>query len=454
MRDKADAGIQGEVTSGLASGSGRSDLVMVGGAGDDLGRGTEKAERPDGKARMRRFSVERDLRRSYRLLFGVGLLMAVVSCTGGTRSNPTASSTSPPTSSAEGPTVTSEPTTTTVALKVGAPVSIADLQAFEFLSADRGVALAFGDRIAATADSGRTWRVAGSPLPTGSGESWTNLTFTSPMAGFVYGNDVASTTDGGTTWTVARLTAPSSNASIVGVQAVGSSVWALVACLGQGAGDEPPCRDHLAVSADAGRSWSTLATGPMLLGDTGTLSRVNARLAYVHATSPDQEDGPGIAITEDGGSTWSYRKDPCTGGIGEVLIGRTHSDVWMFCAGSPSAGQQLKQIFRSSDQARHWSAVVNHLSPADSGAFPGSGYLNDMEVVSATTAWVALYRGGVWVSRDGGHRWAEAPIRGTELLADQISFTDPTHGWAREDGVLWRTTDGRHWTPLNQRSSP
>jgi photosystem II stability/assembly factor-like uncharacterized protein len=399
--------------------------------------------------------LNRDLCRIYRLLLGVGLLVTLASCTGGTKRSPAASSMTSSTSSAGASTVTSQPTTTTVALSVGAPVAIPDLQAFEFLSPDRGVALAFGDRIAATTDGGRTWRIAGAPLPTGSGESWTNLTFTSSTVGFVYGTDLASTTDGGTTWTLAGLTTPSSKTGIVGVKPVGSSVWALAACLGQGAGDEQPCPGHLAVSADAGRSWSTLATGPMLFGDTGTLSRVDAQLAYVHAsTYPVQPNDPGIAVTADGGHTWSYRKDPCTGAIGETLIARSRSDLWLFCAGEPSAGQQHKQIFRSSDQARHWSGVVNHLSNTDSGAFPGSGYLNDLEVVSATTAWVALYRGGVWGSRDGGHRWTEAPMRGTELLADQISFADRNHGWAREDGVLWRTTDGMHWSPLNQRSRP
>jgi photosystem II stability/assembly factor-like uncharacterized protein len=359
------------------------------------------------------------------------------------------SATPPARVSAVAPTVTSESTTTTVARRVGTPVSIGELQAFQFLSADRGVALAFGDRMAVTADGGRTWRVAGSALPTEAGESWTSLTFASPMAGFVYGSDVASTTDGGTTWAVAHLSVAPGTASIVDVQVVGSSAWALVVC--QGTGDDAPCHDHVAVSADAGRTWSTLANNPTLLGDSGTLSRITARLAYVHAMSPGQPSSQGVAVTEDGGSTWSYRQDPCAGGSEEALVGRADSDLWMFCAGSPSAGQQLKQIFRSSDHARHWSAVVDHLSPADSGSFPSSGYLNDVEVVSETTVWMALYRGGIWASRDGGHQWAEAPIRGPELLADQVSFTDPSHGWAREDGVLWRTTDGRHWTPLNER---
>jgi photosystem II stability/assembly factor-like uncharacterized protein len=360
------------------------------------------------------------------------------------------SSTSPPSSTASSTTTGS--TATTVPLAVGAPVAIPDLGAFEFLSADQGVALAFGDRLATTADSGRSWAIAGAALPTGSGESWTGLVFMTPEVGFVYGTDVASTTDGGGHWRLANLTTPSTP-DVADVQAVGTSVWALVGCVGRGAGTAEPCRGHLAVSSDTGRTWTTLATGPTLSGDTSTLSRADARLAYVHASTylPEPSD-PGIAVTSDGGHTWAYRQDPCTAPIGETLVAHRRGDLWLFCAGEPSAGQQLKQVFRSTDQGRHWAGVVDHHSHSDPGRFPGSGYLNDVEVVSATTAWVALYRGGVWSTADGGHAWTEAPIRGSELLADQVSFTDPNHGWAREDGVLWHTTDGTHWTPLNQPS--
>src|SRR5438067_5918756 len=117
--------------------------------------------------------------------------------------------------------------------------------------------------------------------------------------------------------------------------------------------------------------------------------------------SPPMADTPGPTA-----------QDPCTAPIGETLVARSHSDLWLFCAGEPSAGQQLKQIFRSADQGRHWNGMVNHHLTFDPGLFPGSGYLNDVEVVSATTAWVALYRGGVWSTRDGGHAWTEAPFGG------------------------------------------
>jgi photosystem II stability/assembly factor-like uncharacterized protein len=366
---------------------------------------------------------------------------------------PTLASTTSQAPSAEPSTVTTEATTTTVPLAVGAPVAIPDLQAFEFLSAEKGMALAFGDRLATTADGGRNWTIAGVALPAGSGESWNSLVFMTAQVGFVYGTDVASTTDGGGHWRLGNLTTPSSP-DIADVQPVGTSVWALVGCVGRGTGTGEPCRGHVAVSTDTGQTWATLATGPTLSGDTYGLSRADARLAYAHASTylPGPND-PGIAVTSDGGHTWSYRQDPCTAPIGEKLVARSHSDLWLFCAGEPSAGQQLKQIFRSADEGRHWTGVVDHHLTFDPGLFPGSGYLNDVEVASATTAWVALYRGGVWSTRDGGHAWTEAPIRGSELLADQISFTDTNHGWAREDGVLWHTTDGTHWIPLNQPST-
>jgi len=367
---------------------------------------------------------------------------------------PATGTTSTSQASSAAPSSTMETTTTTIPVAVGAPVAIPNLQAFEFLSADRGVALAFGDRLATTTDSGRHWTITGAVLPTGSNQSWNSLVFTTPQVGFVYGTDVASTTDGGRHWRLASLTTPSTP-EIAAVQPVGTSVWALVGCVSGGAGTKDPCRGHLAVSTDIGQTWATLASGPTLSGDTYALSRADAQLAYAHATTylPGPDD-PGIAVTSDGGRTWSYRHDPCTAPIGETLVAHSRSALWLFCAGEPGAGQQLKQIFRSTDQGRHWAGVVNHLSHFDAGLFPGSGYLNDLEVVSATTAWVALYRGGVWSTHDGGHAWTEAPIRGSELLADQISFIDANHGWAREDGVLWRTTDGTHWTALNQWSNP
>ncbi|MHB1574957.1 MAG: beta propeller repeat protein [Candidatus Dormibacteria bacterium] len=84
-------------------------------------------------------------------------------------------------------------------------------------------------------------------------------------------------------------------------------------------------------------------------------------------------------------------------------------------------------------------------------------------MTSPTVAWMALARGTLMVTRDGGRTW-EAAIPSALLAgssgAAAVAFAGPTSGWALagvvgEPGgssatdVVFRTVDGgRRWAPV------
>jgi photosystem II stability/assembly factor-like uncharacterized protein len=309
-----------------------------------------------------------------------------------------------------------------------------------------------------TEDGGWTWRtigtIAGGLLR--EGESWTEnvsgIQFVTQHDGFAYGTRLYATHDGGRTWRRLPVRGRETSLSIVG-----RSVWRVdTRCAGN------TCRATLLTSAAGTDRWQTMDWQPPNSWRTAaSLTRGDARHAWLlsgEMAAPPNHLTRRLLATDDAGKTWHALPIPCgsQGPIGDILaaLGRHH--LWAFCGSVPSAGWQLKTVDRSDDGGRHWRLVsasgtdgLNNIS--------GSGYMNSAVLSSPSSAWLALGRGTLLYTADGGRTWREAiPYARANPLdggVGPVFFLDSRHGWLfSSPSLLFRTVDaGRHWQEIHLR---
>ncbi len=368
----------------------------------------------------------------------------------------------------------SEPTTAesayqfdrTAVVPAGGPVPTSALEDVVFVDATHGFALAdhrSGLVLASSSDGGATWQVVSDDLPypyLGSGQ--VQMEFIDSAHGYLWDPTGAAgaqplwrTDDGGRQWVQAPL-----GGAVVDVSAIGADVWALT--------DDCPraftagCTAQVEASADSGATWTD--AGPVPVGP-GTLELARITVSRAYVLSAPGGAGPGsLAFTADGGATWSARPVPCTSQSGAELAASGTDDLWLLCGGQPSAGNQAKEVFRSSDGGSTWGLAARVPGPdsaaAPVGSLPALGYVapvalghKTLAVASPSLAWLQPDRGGVLVTHDGGVTWepvADLAAAGFGTGAPgNLTFISAARGWVCELGVgLWRTTDGQHWEAM------
>ena len=295
-----------------------------------------------------------------------------------------------------------------------------------------------------TADGGGTFRQAG----TITGPQTPAAAAVRGVA--VSGNDLLawgtggawSSHDGGATWQPRKLA--DGVQDVVAVAASGRSWWVVQAPSGGDAGD-----DVVMQSDDGGSTFLALG-GPI---DGGVRAAARARASAAVLLYDDHLD-----VTADGGATWARRPRPCPSGpfaYGTGAIAAAPDGVlWMACGTEPSAGAQLKALYRSADAGRTWSLVedCSELPPAGC-SWPGGeyGYLVTLASPSASAVWMGLARAALVGTLDGGKTWTVPPTGGGDLGVSQIEFVDALHGWAVIERAVWRTVDGgRTWQRAGQ----
>ena len=169
--------------------------------------------------------------------------------------------------------------------------------------------------------------------------------------------------------------------------------------------------------------------------------------------------GPAVLLvgTHDGGRTWRQRADPCAvdsalGPFGQRLAALGAWTLWALCGGEPGAGQQNKAVYVSRDGARHWTQAATTCfgwtprPPGGCGRVPGSGYVGDLTLSTATHGWMVLQRGTLYGTHDGGRTWRPAIPYAVANDGDAgigpVVFVDAQHGWLGARGRVFRTTDG------------
>jgi photosystem II stability/assembly factor-like uncharacterized protein len=120
--------------------------------------------------------------------------------------------------------------------------------------------------------------------------------------------------------------------------------------------------------------------------------------------------------------------------------------IWIVCGSQPGAGEQEKQLITSTDGGLHWNYPPNP---------PLGGYVGNLALSATTggvTGWLAMVRGPLYMTTDGGRTWTPADLHGAQVGPAgsgeiEVVFTDPLHGWVATSTEIFRTSDGgRHWT--------
>jgi hypothetical protein len=162
-------------------------------------------------------------------------------------------------------------------------------------------------------------------------------------------------------------------------------------------------------------------------------------------------------------AAWQPVPEPCgTRDFQTPLSVVSLDNLWLGCAGEPGAGNQMKTLQRSTDGGASWTtawtgadqgasgALKSGVVPASANATMTSGYLNEVVATSATSAYVALGRGGLLHTTDAGAlRETVVPHIGGSGGIQQLDVLDDADAWARVGGGrLWATTDGRRWRQI------
>ena len=361
--------------------------------------------------------------------------------------------------------------------------------------------LPVGTVVARSTDGGRSWSAWGAPLP-GATLAAEHAGFEASLTVMLAGNGVGSnvadgvvsvqgsptllvSTDRLMSWHAVRFPAP-----VLGVAAAPGPLWpGGTPATAPGVDEEPlwvlvgplPANEAPAQAKDFGppgsllvallypatASWKPYGTlaGPSWTGRSAISSarfvRLSAASGYAVVTGSVRDASlpagyQQVALVEettDYGFTWRLLPTPCATRDYTALLSPVSLDVlWLGCAGEPSAGNQMKAVYRSLDAGRSWEAVWDggsHGKPP--GAVPiSSGYLGAVVGLSPADAFVGLGRGGLLHTSDGGRTWqGVVPHIGGSGGIEQLDVLDAADAWALVGGGrLWATTDGRRWSQI------
>lgn len=330
--------------------------------------------------------------------------------------------------------------------------SVAQVLDLSFIDPQRGWFLATscgGDHICpisihATDDGGQTWQAVNAPAAEAifseSNLSDTRhvdaLRFTDADVGWSFNPDFFSTRDGGKTWTDERR-------SVVALELVGQSVWAI-----EQRGDQ----SVVVASNDLGRTWTVIGNLPTQYRRL-LLVRADVQTAWI---LPGREMGrePQLFMTRDGGHSWQPESLPTDAGHCTSLNLARSSDkkLWLLCGDGLATAMQPKSLYASIDNEASWNLVANNDPTGESkpkGRIPIVGHiLNSRQfvVTSSTTAFMALNRGTLYVTHDGGQNWdavvTDQPINLGDAAIGPLCFIDRAHGWLVAAGRVFRTADG------------
>ena len=142
-----------------------------------------------------------------------------------------------------------------------------------------------------------------------------------------------------------------------------------------------------------------------------------------------------------------------------IAVGADGS-LWLAVPGEPSAGSEVKAVYRSHTGGRSWQRVAVSSPPraAGRGNLSTAGYVVGLHAVGADGAYLVLSRGLPLHTTDGGRHWHDAFARaGRRPGGDDASVWLDTRGsdrgwlWLDLARQLWTTRDGGvTWSPVRR----
>lgn len=228
------------------------------------------------------------------------------------------------------------------------------------------------------------------------------------------------TTDGGRTWKQTYQPI----LSLGNLTIVGGEPW----LVGNDCDRSTPrasCTSYLLRSSDGGAMW-TQTTLPVSGGGYLLMSRPTQQDAWLVAND--------LMVTHDGGATWESLPGSPVGfeGREEEVFFLTTQQGWLLVGGQPGAGNQAKELFRTSDGGTTWvhaSGSLQHPGIYVPGELSSGGYVGRMVFTSSNEGSIDMGRYGILHTVDGGHTWGLAfgPDDPPPL---GLQFVDGQHGFA------------------------
>ena len=291
---------------------------------------------------------------------------------------------------------------------------IAQILDMQFIDSAHGWLLAatyngnWGIAIRQTADGGQTWTSVAAPQaqPAFGMESSTrnadqvhNIRFVDEKTGWIYGQGLYYTQDGGNIWHPVDFTG-----AVVALEPEGTdqATWAIIQTCPQ----IPDCTAQLYQAApDEPDLWTLISTLPIqhpLLA----FNRADPETAYLLSNAGSQDFRVNLVTTQDAGHSWAIRETPCFSE--QPLLANTDtSNLYMVCSGIPSAGNQPKQFYTSTDGGEAWRLVEYSNNET---ALPTFGYADALVFLSNKVGVVGLGRSTLVTTQDGGLSWTMSSI--------------------------------------------
>ena len=304
--------------------------------------------------------------------------------------------------------------------------------------------------LAKTTDGGTNWQTVatpgidygqyGEPIATGA----TGVRFVDDRHGYLFGDQLFVTSDGGVTWQQHHAPGP-----LEDVEDAAGTVYALVR-------DCPTASACWAAQTATDRLYEISGDGAKfaLVGPPDPVSDLSQLITHgssVFLLAPDTTvPGPTTLWTKPPDGTWQQRDTPCdwSGADFAAVAAWSATGLALVCGSEPSAGNQPKIAYTSTDTGSHWHEV----GPPDT-----SGYVADLAATDARTWVLGEARGGMLVTHDGGHSWQDAAFTGGTAPNVEgwvgITFVSATQAvaspWTLNGSALAITTDtARTWQSI------
>lgn len=195
-----------------------------------------------------------------------------------------------------------------------------------------------------------------------------------------------------------------------------------------------------------------------------------------------------VSHTTNGGQTW--QSAPLSVTVPEGVFSMSFvndQDGWSEAELGGATGNDLVEIFRTTNGGKSWVAVASTGSDNTPATFPFSGHKSGLVFINTSTGWATS--NGLYVTHDGGATWQQQTLPaqaccllptffnahdgilpgGSQLFvtynggttwqstsslpasSSLVTFIDMQHGWVAVDNgtTLYRTSDGgAHWAKI------
>jgi photosystem II stability/assembly factor-like uncharacterized protein len=318
-----------------------------------------------------------------------------------------------------------------------------DVQA---ITKDRAVVVGYGGKILDTADGGNNWTIQ----PSGTESALYSVDFVNEQTGWIVGQDglILHTSDGGKSWRPQESNATFEDADGTLKRAYLFAIDAIDDKTAFAVGD----RSMLAVTTDGGATWTARKVA-MEADLSGGQSLAAADPIFYDVKFADAQNGwivgefGKIMHTADGGQTWREQTKTLMEGTEffDLLDLPTLFGVYIKSPEHGIASGLEAHIARTNDGGVKWS-----YDKTDGGEVPLVDPLYDIVELDNGVGWSIGAAGQVVRREPNADTWTRAEI-GQDVLTwlRAIDFSDNDNGWLVGGfGLIFRTTDGgKTWLP-------